>query len=91
MSPDFSASTLDNLLLPNPEFAAVIDKDVLKRYMHVGGVRIEGEALITVDGFEKLTTAPKGAEMLNFIRKGAKCQHGLDCSFRASSPFHAIR
>lgn len=59
--------------------------------MHVGGVRIEDEVLITAEGFENLTTAPKGAEMLNIIRQGAKCQHGLDRSFRASSPLRAIR
>ncbi len=84
MFPDFSAPTSDNLFLPNPTFASVIDKDVLHRYMHIEGARIEDDVLITAEGFENLRTAPKGAEMLNIIRGGVKCQHSMDYSFRAS-------
>ena len=51
--------------------------------MHVGGVRIEDDILITKDGYENLTLAPKGKEMLDIIKEGAKCEHGDHCSMRA--------
>lgn len=41
--------------------------DVLERYYKVGGVRIEDDILVTEDGYENLTTAPKGEEMLDVI------------------------
>lgn len=50
--------------------------------MHVGGVRIEDDILITAKGYENLTLAPKGREMLDIIRGGAKCKHGDDCCLR---------
>lgn len=47
--------------------------------MHVGGVRIEDDILITKVGYENLTMAPKGQEMLEIIRDGAKCKHSEKC------------
>jgi len=41
---------------------------VLKRYLPVGGVRIEDDILVTSRGYENLTTAPKGDAMLQIIR-----------------------
>ncbi len=38
----------------------------------MGGVRIEDDILITEDGYENLTWAPKGKEMLDVINKGAR-------------------
>jgi Xaa-Pro dipeptidase len=37
---------------------------VLDKYWDVGGVRIEDDILVTKDGYENLTWAPKGDEMM---------------------------
>ncbi|KAL8749996.1 MAG: hypothetical protein Q9184_006593 [Pyrenodesmia sp. 2 TL-2023] len=48
-----------------------IDDGVLERYWEVGGVRIEDDVLVTKDGYENLTTAPKGIEeMERIIKRG---------------------
>jgi Xaa-Pro dipeptidase len=64
----FNKFILDNVYLPNPEHRKFIDLDVLERYMPVGGVRIEDDILITEEGYENLTGALKGEEMLIVIR-----------------------
>lgn len=46
-----------------------IDMDVVTRFIPVGGVRIEDDILVTKDGFENLTKAPKGRAMLDIIRQ----------------------
>ena len=53
-----------------PEYGQYIDKEVLERYMPVGGVRIEDCILVTEKGHENLTSAPKGQEMLKMINVG---------------------
>lgn len=80
---DFSPYALDEIYLPDPAFAEMVDREILDRYMHVGGVRIEDDILITAKGHENLTLAPKGREMLDIIRDGAKCKHGDDCCLRS--------
>jgi Xaa-Pro dipeptidase len=64
----FNKDVLENYFLTMPEHKELIDEKVLQRYMHVGGVRIEDCILVTADGYENLTTAPKGEEMLEIIR-----------------------
>ncbi|KAF2431339.1 hypothetical protein EJ08DRAFT_587523 [Tothia fuscella] len=64
----FSQYALTRVFLPNPVHARYINKQVLAKYMLVGGVRIEDDILITRDGYENLTTAPKGDEALKIIR-----------------------
>ncbi|KAJ5879886.1 hypothetical protein N7455_003351 [Penicillium solitum] len=52
-------------------FARYINFDVAEKYIHIGGVRIEDDILVTATGYENLTTAPKGEEMLAIIRGSA--------------------
>lgn len=67
----FNSFLLERFFLSNPAQSKFIDKDVLDRYMKVGGVRIEDDIRITKDGYENLTTAPKGKSMLKMIQRGA--------------------
>ncbi|KAK4115374.1 Creatinase/aminopeptidase [Canariomyces notabilis] len=53
--------------LDNPQHAKYINTAELEKYWDVGGVRIEDDILVTEDGYENLTTAPKGKEMLDII------------------------
>ena len=78
----FSRYALEAVYLPDPEWVKFVDREVLERYMHVGGVRIEDDILITWDGYENLTMAPKGGEMLRLVKEGAACEHGAACGFR---------
>lgn len=51
----------------NPDLVPFVDKAVLEKYYPVCGCRIEDCILVTEDGYENLTTAPKGKEMLRVI------------------------
>ena len=50
--------------------ARYINFDEAEKYIPIGGVRIEDDILVTRTGYENLTTAPKGQEMLEIIRRG---------------------
>ncbi|KAI1504277.1 metallopeptidase family M24-domain-containing protein [Biscogniauxia marginata] len=60
----FCRPYIEAYFLRNDEHRRYIDPDVLARYWDVGGVRIEDCVLVTRDGYENLTTAPKGEELL---------------------------
>lgn len=85
VSKDFNHFALKTLYLSNPRYAPLIDLKRLERYLSVGGVRIEDDILITKHGYENLTLAPKGQKMLDIIRDGAKCEHGVACSFHSEA------
>jgi Xaa-Pro dipeptidase len=73
----FSKYALKMFYLPSPIHSKYINTSVLKDYLPVGGVRIEDDILITSQGYENLTTAPKGDAMLEFIRKQKADLEGL--------------
>ncbi|KAJ8198742.1 hypothetical protein HCH54_002795 [Aspergillus fumigatus] len=50
--------------IKSPELNKYIDTNVLDRYWRVGGVRIEDNVLVTKDGYDNLTTAPKAVDEL---------------------------
>lgn len=53
--------------LSNDAHSRYIDRDVLETFYDVGGVRFEDDILVTEDGYENLTTAPKGAELYQLV------------------------
>lgn len=58
---------IEAYFLKKPEHARYINTEVLDRYWGVGGVRIEDDILVTEDGWECLSWAPKGDEALRII------------------------
>ncbi|KAK3899469.1 peptidase M24, structural domain-containing protein, partial [Staphylotrichum tortipilum] len=67
----FCREYIEGYFLKDPKHAKYINKAELDRYWDVGGVRIEDDILVTEDGFENLTSAPKGEAMLRVIREGS--------------------
>lgn len=74
----FNEFLLRTYFLDNPKHSSFINKEVLARYMAVGGVRIEDDILVTKTGYRNLTTAPKGEKMLQIIRDAANLVEALD-------------
>ncbi|KAG0033730.1 hypothetical protein BGZ81_007488 [Podila clonocystis] len=77
----FNPAQID-IALNTPYLAQYLNESVLKRYMSVGGVRIEDVVLIRPDGtVENITTAPKDpSEIERIVQEGQKahqeCQRG---------------
>ncbi|KAK6952979.1 hypothetical protein Daesc_005276 [Daldinia eschscholtzii] len=63
----FCRPYIEAYFLRRPEHARYIDAAALERYWAVGGVRVEDCVLVTHDGCEDLTTAPKGGELLRLM------------------------
>ncbi|KAI0468273.1 peptidase M24, structural domain-containing protein [Xylaria cf. heliscus] len=63
----FCRPYIEAYFLHNSQHSKYVDQAVLERYWAVGGVRIEDCILVTTDGYENLTTAPKGEELLNIL------------------------
>lgn len=58
------------------KYAKYINKDLLEKYYPVGGVRIEDDILVTKEGYENLTTAPKGDAALKIINEAREKREG---------------
>ncbi|KIW04828.1 hypothetical protein, variant [Verruconis gallopava] len=71
----FSDFALSRVYLLDPVHSKYINVKVLEKYMPVGGVRIEDDILVTKDGYENLTTAPKGDDALKIIRGEAETEY----------------
>ena len=63
----FNRAYIEAYFLSKEEHAKYINTKVLEKYYDVGGVRIEDCLLVTEKGYENLTTAPKGEEMLRIM------------------------
>ena len=78
----FNEHLVDEFLKKHPERAKMVDFDVMERYKHVGGVRIEDDILITKEGYENLTGVTSDpAEVEKIVQAGLK---------KGRAAFHAV-
>ena len=63
----FCREYLEGFFRDDPTHSKFINWELLEKYYEVGGIRYEDCVLVTEDGYENLTTAPKGDELLDVI------------------------
>ncbi|KAI1173900.1 Creatinase/aminopeptidase [Nemania sp. FL0916] len=63
----FCRPYIEAFFLRSDQHKKYINQAVLERFWAVGGVRIEDCILVTENGYENLTTAPKGEELLRIV------------------------
>lgn len=63
----FNRAYIEWFFAEQPKLLRFVDMAVLEQYYPVCGCRIEDCILVTEDGYENLTSAPKGKEMLRVI------------------------
>lgn len=51
----FNPFLIKEYLEKHPERLEVVDRDVMNKYLYIGGVRIEDDILVTKDGYDNLT------------------------------------
>lgn len=67
----FNRAYIEAELANAPDLEEYVNREVLEKYYSVCGCRIEDCILVTETGYENLTTAPKGDQMIKIINEGA--------------------
>lgn len=78
----FNVFLIKEFLDKFPERAEVVDMQVLKKYMYIGGVRIEDDILVTANGYENLNKITSDPDEIEKI-----VSNGLS---RKRSEFHVV-
>jgi len=65
----FNRQYIQSVLLLFSSHKKHVNLALLEKYYPVGGVRIEDCILVTAEGYENLTTAPKGEQALRIINE----------------------
>lgn len=78
----FNEFLIKEFLNKYPERAEVVDAEVLKKYMYIGGVRIEDDILVTRDGCQNLNNITSDPDEIEKI-----VSEGLS---RSRSQFHVV-
>ncbi|QLL31748.1 hypothetical protein HG536_0B06140 [Torulaspora globosa] len=78
----FNEFLINEFLNKYPERAEVVDSEVLKKYMYIGGVRIEDDILVTRDGCQNLNKITSDPDEIERI-----VSEGLS---KAASQFHIV-
>jgi len=71
----FGEPTL-NKALKNPDQAKYINREVLARFQHFGGVRLEDNVIITEDGVENFTVLPSTPEEIEAVMSEGRVSKG---------------
>ncbi|AMD22346.1 HGR007Wp [Eremothecium sinecaudum] len=72
----FNKFLIERFLEQHPERLEVVDVKTMEKYMHIGGVRIEDDVLVTSTGHENLTKVTKDPdEIARIVQKGLSNGH----------------